>query len=52
LSIWKDGDFFDSVLTGWQMNVEGQEDPKLISVTCGKVRTSLTSKLAMARAFI
>lgn len=52
LSIWKDGDYFDSVLTGWQMSVEENKELNLVSLTCGKCRTSLTSKLAMARAFI
>ena len=52
LSIWKDGDYFDSVLTGWQMSGEENKELNLVSLTCGKCRTSLTSKLAMARTFI
>lgn len=38
-----------SVLTGWSYSIDQDKDVSKVSMTCGKVRTSLTSKLNMKK---
>lgn len=45
LAIWKDTDYFSTILTGREMTKEENTPINEVSYTCGTVRTKLTEKL-------
>lgn len=47
LHVWYNGHFFDTVYTGYSLTKSDNTMPVSVKITCGKVRTSLTKKLAL-----
>lgn len=47
IQIYKDGKYFDSVFTGYELSCGENETPYQVLITCGKVRTKLTSILKL-----
>lgn len=47
LQVWKDTDYFSTVLTGRELSREDDEPVDTIKFTCGTVRTKLTEKILM-----
>ena len=45
LEIYVNGQYFNSVFTGYEMTLTQGQNLTEVKITCGKVRTSLTSKL-------
>lgn len=45
LDVWYGSDYYNSVLTGYEMKKTTNENVTYVSFTCGKVRNSLTQKL-------
>ena len=45
LAIWKDNDYFSTILTGREMTKNENEPINEVHYTCGTVRTKLTEKL-------
>ena len=46
LDIWFNSQYFKSIFTGYEFSFQNVE-PTSVNITCGKVRTSLTSKLSL-----
>lgn len=47
LKVWKDTEYYRTVLTGREFSKETNKPVTLIDYTCGTVRTSLTKKLSL-----
>lgn len=47
LDIWFNSQYFNSVYTGYELTKTENTEPTEVKITCGKVRTSLTSKLSL-----
>lgn len=47
LQVWKDSEYFSTVLTGRSYSKEQNQPVTEVNYTCGKVRTSLTKKLLL-----
>lgn len=47
MQIYKDGKYFDSVFTGYELSCGENQLPYQVQITCGKVRTKLTSLLKL-----
>lgn len=45
IEIWYNGIYFNSVFTGYEFVKENEQEISKVSITCGKVRNSLTSKI-------
>lgn len=45
LDIWFNTDYYSSIFTGYAVNMQLGSDVAFVSVTCGKVRNTLTEKL-------
>ena len=45
LNIWYNTDYYSSIFTAYTMQMDQGNDVTLVSVTCGKVRNTLTEKL-------
>lgn len=45
LKVWKDTDYYSTILTGMEFSKESNKNVNVISYTCGTVRTTLTKKL-------
>lgn len=45
IDIWYNGVYFNSLFTGYRFVKELDEDVSMVSIVCGKVRNSLTSKI-------
>ena len=45
MEIWKDGKYYESIMTGWQMSFEGENNPSVVRITCGTARSTLTEVL-------
>ena len=43
LGIWKNGEYYDSVMTGYEMSFREGEDIMTVQITCGKARVGLDS---------
>lgn len=51
MQIYQNGKYFESVFTGYELSCAENQEPREVQITCGKVRTKLTSllKLGIAR---
>lgn len=47
MEIWYNGQYFNSVFTGYEITKTENNNPTEVNITCGKVRTSLTTKLSL-----
>lgn len=45
MEVWKDGNYYDSVFTGWEMEFSDSQPATIVHITCGTSRTSLTEVL-------
>lgn len=46
LEVWVGSDYYSTVYTGYDLEIEENSDPAVVRIQCGKVRTALTKKLA------
>lgn len=47
LDVWKDDDYYNTVLTGYELRKEANKNIVSVDFVCGKVRTALTKKLTL-----
>lgn len=47
LEVWYNGHYFKTVYTGYSLTKSDNSMPVTVRITCGKVRTSLTKRLAL-----
>lgn len=47
MDIWIGEDYYSTIFTAYEMTKEVNENPTMVKIECGKVRTSLTKKLLM-----
>lgn len=47
IAVWKDTEYFSTILTGKELSKEEEQPINEVSYTCGTVRTKLTEKLLM-----
>lgn len=49
LDVWHDSDYYNSVLTGWEMHKSSNQNVTAVTFTCGKVRQKLTQRLNLGK---
>ena len=47
LEVWYNSHYFKTIYTGYKLVKDDNKEPMKVEITCGKVRTSLTKKLAL-----
>ena len=47
LEVWFDDDYYDTILTGYQIKKKSNQNISQVDFVCGKVRTALTKQMTM-----